>query len=380
MASNDKDKLQVLNQARAYNVKINFTDYIPDAGTDEQKKLYHSVNIFNRSEFESGIFEQRYRYGVLNPYQNITTSREVLFFTRPDLHIFNSVNAGGAYGSLNPDLAATNPFWNDLNNRNPEVLYMLQSSMMQDKYGPFNNLLANMVQSNLDVPSVSADLIETSGNMYGTSYKYRGSSEGADDNHTFSLEFKDTKYLPVYNFFKAYELYEIAKHHGRVAPKAEYIRHKVLHDQYSIYKFILDEDMETIIFYAKYYGVKSVNLPRDVFNSTTYDNGLSYSIDFEAAFVEDSNPYILGDFNELSKSRFYNCKYDMPVYNKETKSVDMRSAKYAVVVQEKSGTTGYNLATDKNGVRFKDDSGTRLLHGAPGGIVYKLKWKGDQKV
>ena len=352
-----------------------------DSTSSSHKDIYHSANIFSATETTKSIFNERYRYGVLNLYQNITTAREVLFFTKPDLAIFGS---GDGYDKNNfNSVLAKDPFFIDLNNRYPEVLYALQSScgsVYKEHNCPFNNLLGNMVQSNLDVPSTTAEMIETPANMYGVSYKYRGSSEGGDDNHTFSLEFKDTKYLPVYNFFKAYDLYEIYKHHGLITPKVEYIVNKVLHDQYSIYKFILDEDMETIIFYAKYYGVKSVNLPRDVFNSTTYDNGISYSVDFDAAFVEDSNPLILADFNDLAYSYFKSQPNDIPVYNVSKGAVDMRTAKCAIVVREKNGSSVSQIVGQDKSKDLSFNGRGKLLSHVPGGIVYKLKWKGDQSV
>ena len=70
-----------------------------------------------------------------------------------------------------------------------------------------------MVSSGLDLPSLSATTVSTPTNAFGTSYDYRWTSEASDDNHQFSLEFKDTKWLDVYNFFKAYEEYQIMKHH-----------------------------------------------------------------------------------------------------------------------------------------------------------------------
>jgi len=353
-----------------------------DSNTASHKDMYHSANIFSGTETTKSIFNERYRYGVLNLYQNISTAREVLFFTKPDLAIFGDGDGYNPKTKLNTVLEK-DPFFVDLKNRYPEVLYALQSScgsIYKEHKCPFNNLLGNMVQSNLDVPATTAEMIETPANMYGVSYKYRGSSEGGDDNHTFSLEFKDTKYLPVYNFFKAYDLYEIYKHHGLITPKIEYIINKVLHDQYSIYKFILDEDMETIIFYAKYYGVKSLNLPRDVFNSTSYDNGISYSVDFDAAFVEDSNPLILADFNALAYDYFKAQPNVIPVFNVSKGEVDMRTAKCAIVVREKNGSSVSQIVGKDSSKDFSYNGKGKLLSHVPGGVVYKLKWKGDQTV
>lgn len=315
------------------------------------KGLFHANGIFARDEID--LFHKRYRFGLRNNYQSLLNCKEYLFFTKPDLNIdlMDDKASGALTGELNPGLTG-NLFWYDLINKQPEVVECLEYSMNKDD--PFNHLLENMVNSNIDVPGLSADSVDTPSNIYGVGYTYRGSSEASDDTFDFSLEFKDTKYLPVYSFFKAYELYETAKHHGSVAPYKDYILNKVLHDQYSIYKFIVDEDFETIVYYAKYYGVKSKSLPRDVFNSTDYSAGLTYSIDFNAAFFEDMNPYILADFNNLSKNYYDNRKYQVDVHNTVFDRPDGRTAKAAYVVR----------VTDTN---------------APGLYSYKLRWRGDDK-
>ena len=384
-ASNEK----ILTTEKGEKIKVNtldVTDLKQDGTTTSgHRDFYHQANLFDRYEYTKGIFTQRFRYGILNPYENITTAREILFFTKPDLNIqkttmFNDGDRveSDQYGPTGLHKTLENySFFTELKSKMPGVLDCLQSSAPGNS-NPFNNLLGNMVQSNLDIPATTADMIETPANVYGVSYKYRGSSEAGDDNHTFSLEFKDTKYLPVYHFFKAYDMYEIFKHHGLIRPKKYYISNKILHDQYSIYKFLLDEDMETIIYYAKYYGVKSVNLPRDVFNTTTFDNGISYSIDFDAAFVEDMNPQILSDFNQLAYSYWKDLPYHIPVFNKRKAQIDMRTAQCAVVAVERANERGFRVLG--TGLQVIDE--TSSIHNynkIPGRFVYKLKWKGDQE-
>lgn len=352
----------------------------PFDNDNASKLLYHSHNIFSSDEIRQNIFSSRFRFGLFNSFDNVNTVREYLFFTKPDLNIVDKDS-----GSLNPGLAAY-PFWTELYSEYPEVISMLQSSFTQIsiiKDDPFNQLLGNTVQSNLDMPSISAELIDTPSNMYGVNYKYRGSSEASDDGHSFSLEFKDLKSLPVYKFFKAYDQYEILKHHGVIGPDPSYIFNKVLHDQFAVYKFLVDEDGETIIYYAKYFGIKPTSVPRDVFGNTTYDNGLSYSIDFDSAFVEDMNPQILTDFNALSYNHYSNAKYDIDVYNQYTDTVDNRPATAAIITKEVNGENGYHIVGLK-GQTFETGRNTNNVSKAaangPNKFVYKLKWKGDAKV
>lgn len=314
------------------------------------KAAKHAANLFDRNDLDP--FTRRYRFGYIDPYRTVSTVREYLFFTKPDLNIYPLDDSGSPQSDLSEYLR-TQPYWTELSVMHPEVIKELELSL--DSSNPFNNLLGNTVMNTLEIPASEAEMIDTPANMYGVSYTYRGSSEASENNPTFSLEFRDTKYLPVYHFFKAYDDYEILKHHGHLPPALKYRRNRILYDQYSIYKFLVDEDGETIIYYGKFYGVKSKSVPRDVFSNTDYSNGLSYSIDFGAAFYDDMKVSILAEFNNLYAPAWQSAKYEYNVHNSILDAPDNRPAKAARVYRMKSSQ-------------------------APGGFVYKLKWKGDDKI
>ena len=348
-----------------------------DAGS--KGNIYHANNLY--SDYELDVFNKRFRYGLLHPYRSLTTCREYVFFTKPDLNIIGDESRSAV--TVRPgsdgltDAFANVPFWVELKQRHENVIKMLQYSYCDmGEQNPFNNLLGNMLQSNLDVPGISADLIESPNNMYGVGVTYRGSSEASNDTFDFSLEFKDTKDLPVYHFFRAYEEYETVKHHGSVGPWWGYIENKVLHDQYSIYKFLVDEDGETILYYCKYYGVKSKSLPRDTFSSTSFDNGLSYSIDFNAAFFEDMDPLILVDFNRLASPLLGKYPYWISPYNVVMDRGDMRPARVACIVKERNHSRTGEIVGLNNYLTYDNPV---IANMSPGGIRYKLKWKGDDQ-
>lgn len=332
------------------------------------KAILHANNLYSASEIKDKIYTRTFRYGVMNSHTSLSTGREYLFFTKPDLHILrndsqtlDNVNNITDSCGLN-DFLKTVPFWAELykSGRKNTTLKALQLARNTDD--PFNHLLQNMCISNLDVPGLQSEMIETPKNMYGVGYTYRGSSEASDDDPEFSLEFKDNRYLDTYLFFKAYEEYETLKHHGVVAPSMYYITHKILHDAFSIYKFIVADDMETIVYYGKMYGVTPKSLPRDVFSSPNFDNGITYSIDFKAAFYEDMKPEILADFNFLSK-KIYNdanqCPYDISPYNIIMGRADTRPAKAAFVIK---------------------DNTSAMAKASSAGFVYKLKWRGSDQI
>lgn len=324
----------------------------PELYSDNFKGIMHSYNLFGRNEID--LINKTYRFGVFNPYGALTKTKEFLFFTKPDLNILYTDDSNGVVSTnrLNPALSSR-PYWKELFESRSRIIPALQQSAYRaDK---FNHLLQNQVISNLEVPGLSAETIETPTNMYGVGFSYRGSSESSDDTFDFTLEFKDTKWLDLYYYFKTYEEYETLKHHGTVSPYKKYIERKELHDQFSIYKFLVDEDMETIIYYSKFYGVIPKSLPRDVFGNGTFDNGISYSIDFRAAFFEELQPEIIADFNDLSKA-FYNAQpYRVDIYNDVLGRADNRAAKAAYIVKEESNYS-------------------------PNRFVYKLKWRGSDIV
>lgn len=370
---------------------------IPSAATDElsQSEILHNVNhnsIYRSNNLylprEMDLFNRRYRFGVNTAYQALTNCREYLFFTKPDMNIMYRGNDGIIQDRLTEQLKPI-PYWNELVVKYPEIISSLQSSYNYNGSidNPFINLLGNMVNSTLTIPSCEADVVDNPVNTYGVGYTYRGSSEKSNNGYQFSLRFKDTKYLPVYNFFKAYDDYEILKHHGTIYPWLWYNRYRILDDQYSIYKFIVDEDCETIIYYAKLYGVYSKNVPRDVFTNTMFDNGLEYDVDFQAAFIEDMNPQILGDFNRLSYNYYKKMNFAMDVWNPIYDRIDNRPAEAAIVVLESDGSYDDTIpgisksdTKDENGLyeNFSyDDVYIHSVKNAPGNFVYKLKWRGN---
>ena len=321
--------------------------------TDLYKIALHGANIFEKDEID--LYHNMYRFGLYNPYGALTSLKEYLFFTKPDLNIIEREPTTGRFTDYSLAEGLDNlDFWKDLKAERIDIVEMLQNS-----YSPgWNMLLQNSVISNLEIPGLEGTTIETPVNNYGVGFLYRGTSEASDDSLDFSLEFKDTRWLDVYTFFKAYENYETLKHHGIIAPWRGYTINKVLHDQFAVYKFLVAEDLETIVYWCKLYGVIPVSLPRDAFSSSEISNGLQYSIGFKAAFIEDMTEGVIADFNmlndEFTKNNQRMVKYQLETYNSETGTPDFRPAKSVRVVKYQDGNS-------------------------PTGWVYKLKWKGDKQ-
>jgi hypothetical protein len=276
--------------------------------------LLKSNLIYNRQDL--CWYEKFNRFGAMDPYNNLSQSKEYLFFTKPDCHIFTPDTT-----KLQPVLA-NNPFFIDAANRYPHVIQQLQSSagaLGTDKEdaitkNPFMVLLSNSVKNTIDFQALTATEMDNAVNMYGTSIPYRKDAWLGDENVDFSLEFEDSRFLEVYMLLKIYEEYERYKTVGMIYPpnlnKAKeygeakhncnsYIANKELHDAFGIYRFIVGEDYQTIIHYSYICGAFFNSVPRDAFNDLKNGEGLTFSVDFKAFCVLDMDPRILVNFNKI---------------------------------------------------------------------------------
>ena len=280
------------------------------------QRLLQSKGFYERRDIRN--YDKFNRFGFLDVYDNIGTTREYIFITKPDLHLFNNKNSS----LLNEEIADI-PFFKDVMIRYPDVLKQLQKSYNGNP-SPFINLITNSLNSSMDLPGISSDSIDTASTYQGFNIKYRGDSFESDMNHSFSLEFKDSKYLELYHLFKIYDMYQRIKKDGDITPPSTtYLYNRELHDQCAAYKFIVDEDGETILFYAKAWGVFPKSVPREVFGNLSDGGPLTFSIDFNASLVRDMDPLILSDFNNLT-SKFHTGKSTVGIWNSDYDMIDGR--------------------------------------------------------
>lgn len=227
------------------------------------------------------------RWGIVDPFSRQNVLKEFLFFTKPDLRIFKNRN-----GELVDELTNV-PFFLEMNARYREVLWQLQQTDCWYK-SPFMNLLTNTVTSKLDMPDISAETSTTTNNIMGYNISLRGHSLKSDGGSDFNLSFNDYGTTEVYQMAKAYDSYMRLIQTGEVAPFRVYSENNILFDQFSIYKFLVGDDGETILYYAKFTGCYFTNVPRGDFSDPS-ELG-KCSLGFHAQFVEDSKPEILLDF------------------------------------------------------------------------------------
>jgi hypothetical protein len=277
-------------------------------------KVLAANKIFPKEKLD--YYNKVSRFGYIPVFETESVSKEYLFFTKPDLNLFGN-DAGTTYNydsELNNTLA-TIPFFQEMNVRNKEALRQLQYSV-RDSNGslnPFMYSLTNAVTSKLDLPGISADSKESTSNIMGTSIQYRSHSLKSDNGYDFTLSFTDNAYLDIYYMLKAYDEYmRLLKTGDGIRPIKKYILNKIISEQFSIYKFLVGEDGETILYYAKLTGCYFTDVPRSDLSDPGPD-GFKYSVSFHAQFVEDSNPMIINEFNRISpggRSTNYVSAYD----------------------------------------------------------------------
>lgn len=283
------------------------------------------------------------RYGWINPYDHDRVLKEFLFFTKPDLHLFtggDDMDASGNIvcpGAIDPNGNSTNGFINDVAHRMPKVLtqLVLDAKDPSGRANPFMYLLTNAVTSKLDLPTISADSQESTANMLGSSIQYRGHSMKSDFGYDFSLSFTDTAYLEIYSLAKVYDEYMRMLRLGEIYQQDKYILSKIIPEQFSIYKFLIGSDGETILYYAKLTGCYFVDVPRSDLSDPSEE--IKFSLSFHAQFVEDMNPYILTEFNKVASKGFnyaHSSSY-MPVssYGNPNYTVNNRWGKYPRIIR-----------------------------------------------
>lgn len=306
------------------NAKLNISD-------SQFNALLNSSTYYTRSQLK--FYTRFNRFGYYDQYNIFPHTKEYIFITKPDLHVFKSGNPS----VLNSELQ-NNPYFKECLKLFPEVLRELQISYSGNP-SPFMNILSNRVTNNIDLPSITKLDMENSSNIYGDNITYQWSSSSSDINHDFSLDFKETKGLEVYRLFKAWDIYERKKAEGLITPpNDQYVLNKILHDQCAAYKLIVGGDGETLLYYAKLWGVYPKTLARDAF-SNPISGELEFSVNFNAEFVDDMDPIIIKSFNELTIP--YLSGSDIPIYNTKTGMVDGRWAKMPYIEFEPEPTLDF---------------------------------------
>lgn len=276
-----------------------------------ERKAMNLSNIFTKSQIDENRFTGFNRYGLLDPYHTNLYAKEYLFFTRPDLNIFKQ------NGDLN-DVLVNNNYFSGAVLSNKRSLQALQDTniYVNNRHPTWNYLLSNQVSSNLDMPSIQAEMTQHNQNLYGISQSFRDSTRSNEYSFDHSLEFNDTTDHDVYQFFKAYNEYCNLEYERDLIPHKQYLLYPSRYKEFSIYKIVVN-DFNKIIYYGKHIGVTIKGLPMDSMND--HENRTKITIPLHTFHVIEFNPYILTEINILSRRAVGDIDDSklLPLYNKE---------------------------------------------------------------
>ena len=354
------DKMQDFYESRP-----KFWDEFDDeqAGMGSWAKQMRSAGIYQPLDM---LYNTKfYRLKRIDPYYRVEGAIEYLFFTKPDLNLVNtshtitdgrdgygSLTTGeiqansiqGTSGSLEGDFktmilgqgsgpfgvgTSVVPYFHMLKDLGYEQTFVdLSSSYIRPNCEsadrcPFIRILSNRKTSNMDIPDISVEDLETSQNLYGFKLHYPLSSLKSDEDMEFSIDFEDTQYLEVYHLFKAWDLFRRLKWLGITFPKKEYIENKILCDHISVFKFLVDVDGETLLYWAKATGVYPKSISRSAFSEMGKDGALNINVTFKVSgWFEDMDPIILEDFNHLVSEWQGGLPNPVPIWSNEVGAVD----------------------------------------------------------
>lgn len=314
-------------------------------------------SILRRTLNANGVFrpddmkfnDAFYRFSRNDPYNYIDGAREYLFFTKPDLPLVNQSEAQNAEGFLTSP-ALDIPYFRDLAESpgyRKSVFCNLSYSGTKRKDGcPFIRILSNRKTSNMDIPDITVEELETAVNMYGSKLLYPKSSQSNDEDLDFTIEFEDTRFLEIFHLFKVWDYYRSLRWYGVISPASflkeygknktqrgfigtaanavardimepdhyssytdvekdyiGYIFHKVLHDHIRIFKFLIDNDGETILYAASAIGCFPKTIQRSAFSEIPERGPLKISVGFKlSGWFEDDITSTIQDFNAIVNS------------------------------------------------------------------------------
>ena len=128
-SKNKKDKLANDNLIYGVN-RTNKTLYMNETGassnrlTDDDWSMLRKNGLLNKKYIDNRMYSKYSKFGYNDPYNRMQNTKEVLFFTKPDLHIMSTDD--GKRGQL-AGVFASVPFFEHLLDNYPNVIKELQS-------------------------------------------------------------------------------------------------------------------------------------------------------------------------------------------------------------------------------------------------------------
>lgn len=261
---------------------------------DENKlkelRLLHNTRLPNEIQNSLGFN----MFKVAFPEEELSNGFGFVFFTKPDLNIFN-VSSGTNVS--NTSIKERPEFSNTIKSKP----YLYNELQMNQSNGPFIYTLSNTVRNFPITDEIikTRDSAETF-NDWRVVYGHRINDSRTAN--TIDLTFRDNRSLDVYDTIRIWVNYIDLVTKGIIEPTEYNKRKRILDYAGSIYYIFTDETMINIKYFCKLIGTFPLNIPSSNFS---WDAGnfrsLEYSVTFQYSF-KDERISVIKDFNKICGS------------------------------------------------------------------------------
>lgn len=264
------------------------------------KKLHESFGLIDKPGM-SGMKGWNYSVKYYNRFKQPVMSDILahghphVFFVRPNCNILSGGELTDSY--------ANNSKMQFIKNQNKKTLRELVLKNGSDH--DFMLSLSNKAKSfSLNDVYISSETYGKGTQGYGITIAK--SIVEAYAASTFNVTFSEDRYMHVLQLINAWMNHAADYHYGSVAARPEDVVNKILEYAGACYYFVTSEDYESIIYWAKYYGVFPIQLPM---SHLSYAQGTPISnpdidVTFAYSFRKELDPMIMAEFNY--NARLYN--------------------------------------------------------------------------
>ncbi|MMZ42235.1 Bacterial SH3 domain protein [compost metagenome] len=269
------------------------TSYLDDNMDIIRKNLNIVPSGGDYASTTDALFDQFNRFNT--PFHDMYLSKGFghVFFTRPNTNIVKSLGQGNL---VLTGQAERDPLMYYIFQKHPKILTSL--SRHYTAKHDFNIFLSNQAASF----ELSDEFIKTT--EHGetlTGYKVQYGKNNIESNTagTFSVNYQDDNNLTVYWMHKAWVDYISKVNRGEFSPIRDYVIKKILDYACSAYYILCGPDGETVIFWAKYFGVFPTSVPSSNLGWTKGTNIKTpeFAINYAYSYKEDGSPLTLAEFN-----------------------------------------------------------------------------------
>lgn len=312
---------------------------------DNLKTIRKNMNVSpNQFQIRDSLSHQFNRFKTAFPDYHLNKSFSHVFFTRPDLNLFN-----GMAGKLTlSDQVKNDPLFYFLFNNYAATITALSQRFTTDH--PFIPFLSNAANS-FEVGDEFIKTQEHGETLTGYKLQYGMDNIQSNTAGTFIISYTDDMNFSIYKIHKAWIEYISKVYRGEISPGRHYILRRIIDYACSAYYFVCGPDGETILFWSKYFGVFPTNTPA---SASSWSRGSSvkmpeFNINYAYAFKEDYNPLSLAEFNLINRDNRLNKQYKKmyePILAQT--GIAMSGAPFIETVKDAYGRYQYKLRFAKN--------------------------------